>query len=45
MHLQPRQPHREPIEALSEMRGELAPEEAELRALTDSALAKLRAMN
>ena len=31
------------IEALTEMRGELSPEEAELRELTDSALAKLRA--
>ena len=29
------------IEALTEMRGELSPEEAELRELTDSALAKL----
>ena len=33
------------IEALTEMRGELSPEEAELRELTDSALSKLRAMN
>ena len=31
------------IEALTEMRGELSPEEDELRELTDSALAKLRA--
>lgn len=31
------------IEALTEMRGELSPEEAELRELTGSALAKLRA--
>lgn len=31
------------IETLTEMRGELSPEEAELRELTDSALAKLRA--
>ena len=31
------------IEVLTEMRGELSPEEAELRELTDSALAKLRA--
>ena len=31
------------IDALTEMRGELSPEEAELRELTDSALAKLRA--
>ena len=30
------------IDALTEMRGELSPEEAELRELTDSALAKLR---
>lgn len=33
------------IEALTEMRGELSPEEAELRELTDSALGKLQAMN
>ena len=33
------------IEALTEMRGELTPEEAELRELTDSALGKLRAMS
>ena len=32
------------IEALTEMRGELSPEEAELRKLTDSALGKLRSM-
>lgn len=32
------------IEALTEMRGELSPEEAELRELTDSALKKLRVM-
>ena len=32
------------IEALTEMRGELSAEETELLALTDSALAKLRAM-
>ncbi len=32
------------IEALTEMRGELSPEEAELRELTDSALSKLRAI-
>ena len=32
------------IDALTEMRGELSPEEAELRKLTDSTLAKLRAM-
>ena len=32
------------IEALIEMRGELSPEEAELRELTDSALSKLQAM-
>ena len=31
-------------EALSEMRGELSPDETELLALTDSTLAKLRAM-
>ena len=33
------------IEALTEMRGELSPEEVELRELTDSALMKLRAMS
>lgn len=33
------------IEALTEMRGELLPEEAELRELTDSALRKLRDMS
>ena len=33
------------IEALMEMRGELSPEEAELRELTDSALGKLQAMS
>ena len=33
------------IDALAEMRGELSPEEAELRELTDSALMKLRAMS
>lgn len=33
------------IEALTEMRGELSPEEAELRELTDSALDKLQAMS
>ena len=33
------------IEALTEMCGELSPEEAELRELTDSALGKLRAMS
>ena len=33
------------IEALTEMRGELSSEEAELRELTDSALGKLRAMS
>lgn len=32
------------IEALTEMRGELSPEETELRELTDSALGKLQAM-
>ena len=32
------------IEALSEMRGYLEPDEAELLALTDTTLAKLRAM-
>ena len=32
------------IEVLTEMRGELSPEETELRELTDSALGKLRAM-
>ncbi len=33
------------IEALTEMRGELSPEEAELRELTDSARGKLQAMS
>ena len=33
------------IDSLREMRGELSPEEAELRELTDSALGKLRAMS
>ena len=33
------------IEALIEMRGELSPEETELRELTDSALSKLQVMN
>ena len=33
------------IDSLREMRGELSPEEAELRELTDSALAKLQAMS
>ena len=33
------------IDALTEMRGELSPEETELRQLTDSALMKLRAMS
>ena len=33
------------IEALAEMRGELSPEEIELRELTDSALEKLQAMS
>lgn len=33
------------IEALTEMRGELSPEEAELRELTDSALGKLQVMS
>ena len=32
------------IDALTEMRGELSPEEAELRELTDSALVKPQAM-
>ena len=32
------------IEALTEMCGELAPEESELRELTDSALCKLQTM-
>ena len=32
------------IDALTEMRGELSPEEAELRELTDSALGKLQSM-
>ncbi len=33
------------IDALTEMRGELSPEETELREVTDSALMKLRAMS
>ena len=33
------------MEALTEMRGDLSPEETELRELTDSALSKLRAMS
>lgn len=33
------------IEALTEMRGELSPEETELRELTDSALGKLQTMH
>lgn len=33
------------IEALTEMRGELSPEETELRELTDSALGKLQTMS
>ena len=33
------------IDALTEMRGELSPEAAELREMTDSALGKLRAMS
>ena len=33
------------IDSLREMRGELSPEEAELRELTDSALGKLQAMS
>ena len=33
------------IEALTEMRGELTPEETELRELTESALSKLQAMS
>ena len=33
------------IEALTEMRGELLPEETELRELTDSALSKLQAVS
>ncbi len=33
------------IDALTEMRGELSPEEVELRELTDCALMKLRAMS
>ena len=32
------------IDSLHEMRGELSPEETELRELTDSALGKLQAM-
>ena len=33
------------MEALTEMRGHLEPDETELRELTDSALSKLRAMS
>ena len=33
------------IDALTKMRGELSPEETELRELTDSALGKLQAMS
>ena len=33
------------IDSLHEMRGELSPEETELRELTDSALGKLQAMS
>ena len=33
------------LDALTEMRRELSPEEAELRELTDSALGKLQAMS
>ena len=33
------------VEALTEMRGELSPEETELRELTDSALSKLKTMS
>ena len=33
------------IDSLREMRGELSPEETELRELTDSALMKLQAMS
>lgn len=33
------------VEALTEMLGELSPEEAELRELTDSALSKLQTMS
>ena len=33
------------IDSLREMRGELVPEETELRELTDSALGKLQAMS
>ena len=33
------------IDSLREMRGELAPQEPELRELTDSALGKLQAMS
>ena len=33
------------IEALNEMRGDLEPDETELRELTDSALGKLQAMS
>lgn len=33
------------VEALTEMRGELLPEETELRELTDSTLSKLQAMS
>ena len=33
------------VDALNEMRGELSPEETELRELTDSALSKLQTMS
>ena len=33
------------MESLTEMRGELSPEETELRELTDSALSKLKTMS
>ena len=33
------------VEALTEMRGELSPEETELRELTNSALSKLQTMS
>ena len=33
------------MESLTEMRGELSPEETELRELTESALSKLQAMS
>ena len=44
MYLQPRHPPGAHARPCTEMRGELSPDETELLALTDSTLAKLRAM-